>query len=145
MRRRHAAVFAALIGGLLSAGAARAQDTETREIDACGVLVRVGGCILFEEGGGRYYIPDPGRYREGDAVRVIGTVDPTCITICTAADGCIRGAVLYDPAVFPCGTPLPSLANDILGSACSGLSTAISAGLLVSLWFTARRRHARRA
>ena len=78
------------------------------DFDACGVLSPGNGCVLFVGGGGSYVIAaDAEGFGFGDPVRVVGTLDTTCITICPAADGCIRGATLYNPAVFPCGTALP--------------------------------------
>ncbi len=118
-----------------------ALDTDggMRPIDACGVLVQGHGCVLFEGGGGSYVIPDAGNFRFGDAVRVVGTLDPNCITICPDADGCVRGAVLYDPLVFPCGTPLPSFPGDLLTGLCETLGGVLVALPLVGLWYTRSR------
>jgi hypothetical protein len=115
-----------------------------QEIDACGTLVQMGPCVVFEGGGGSYVLADYGRFRIGDAVRVIGTADPDCITICPDADGCIRGAVLYDPAIWPCGTPIPSVGEDLLPaiteSACSALGSAATMLTIVGLIATRVRR-----
>jgi hypothetical protein len=106
--------------------AGQEPDTEPRPFDECGVLMQVGNCVLFAGAGGNYYLPDAGDYRVGDAVRVVGTLYPNCSTICTEADGCISGAAVYDPAVFPCGTDLPNFPGDLL----AGLCTAVGTGLL---------------
>lgn len=114
-----------------------AQDNEpapVREIDACGTLVRSGNCFLVEVAGGRFLVTETGRFGAGDEVRVIGTLDETCITICADADGCIRGAELFDPEVLPCGTPI-----GVPFDPCAGLSTALLAAPLVGLWFSRRR------
>lgn len=117
--------------------AASAQTTQpaTRQIDACGTLVRGAECVLFDGGGGKYVLADYGKFKVGDAVRVVGTVDPACATICGEGDGCIRGSVLYDPSVFPCGTPVKATFDP-----CSGLSGALLGGALAGLWFTRRQR-----
>lgn len=117
------------------------------EIDACGTLVQAGSCVVFATAGGRFVLADYGDFRAGDAVRVIGTADPTCIQICPDADGCIRGAVLYDPARFPCGTDIPSLRDDLLPalteSACSALGGALGMLTVGGLLITSRRRRRR--
>lgn len=119
----------------LIAGGAGAQTTQpgTTEIDACGVLVQSSRCVLFEGGGGNYVLSDYGGFKAGDAVRVVGTVDTNCITICPEADGCIRGAVVYDPARLPCGTDLPSFPGDLVTSACTAASAALLTATLVAL------------
>ena len=116
-----------------------ASQPTTGAFDACGTLAQEGRCVLFDGGGGKYVLADYGGFRVGDAVRVVGTLDPNCTTICASSDGCIRGAVLYDPAVLPCGTHIPSLPADLLGSACTAASAAVAGGLGAGLWFTRRR------
>lgn len=114
-----------------------AQDSEpapVREIDACGTLVRSGNCFLVEVAGGRFLVTETGRFGAGDEVRVIGTLDESCITICADADGCIRGAELFDPEILPCGTPI-----GVPFDPCAGLSAALLAAPLVGLWFSRRR------
>ncbi|TWT45202.1 hypothetical protein RAS1_16240 [Phycisphaerae bacterium RAS1] len=101
--------LAILAISLHSVAFARAQATQPagpEPIDACGVLVQGRECVLFEGGGGSYYLSNYGRFRAGDAVRVVGTVDPDCSAICSDADGCISGAEVYDPVSFPCGQPI---------------------------------------
>ena len=134
-------VGAMLVVGL-ACGLADGQTTQpsTSEIDACGTLVQGTHCVLFEGGGGKYYIPDYGRYRVGDAVRVVGTVDTNCITICSDADGCIRGAALYDPAIYPCGTAIPNFPGDIVTNACTTVSGGLGSLAVVGMWLTRGRR-----
>jgi hypothetical protein len=110
------------------------------EIDACGLLVSKGGCVLFEGGGGSLFLSDYGDFRAGDVVRVIGTVNPNCTTICEEADGCIADAQVYNPLVFPCGTDIPSFPGDIIGDLCTSLSGALTATMLIGLWFARPRR-----
>lgn len=119
---------------------ARAQSTD-QTIDECGVLVRVGSCVLFEGAGGRFVLADYGDYREGDLVRVVGTVDENCITICSEADGCVRGAEVFDPLVFPCGEPLPDFPGDVCTGVAGGLTLAGLSGLAVA----SRRSHRHRS
>jgi hypothetical protein len=109
-------------------------QTAAGPIDGCGQLVQGATCVLVEVGGGRYVLTDFYGYRVGDAVRVVGEIDPDCITICADADGCIRGAVLYDPAQFPCGQPLPNLAADI----CTGVASGLTFPALALLLFAPR-------
>lgn len=126
------------------ASAQTTDDTTPRAIDDCGVLVRGTDCVLFEGGGGSWYIADYGNFRVGDVVRVVGTADPTCITICRDADGCVRGAVLYDPAVYPCGTPIPSLddlGGAVVDSICTAASGALATTALVGMFVTRSGRY----
>ncbi len=119
--------------------AARAQSGD-ETIDECGVLVRVGSCVLFEGAGGRFLLSDYGDYREGDLVRVVGAVDENCITICPEADGCVRGAEVFDPLVFPCGEPLPNFPGDICTGVAGGLTLAGLGGLALASRRLPRRR-----
>lgn len=112
-------------------------DAAATEIDACGTLVRGVTCVMFETGGKQYYLADYGGFDIGDEVRVVGTLDPSCITICLQGDGCIRGATVYDPRVFPCGTDLPNFPADI----CSEAASAALSGLAAAgLWLARRPR-----
>lgn len=125
---------------VLAASSAWGQTTDpnTTEIDACGVLVQSARCVLFEGGGGNYVLSDYGGFKAGDAVRVVGTVDTNCTSICSEADGCVRGAVVYDPTVLPCGTALPSFPGDLVTSACTAASAALLTLTLVGLHMTCR-------
>ncbi len=127
----------ALLATILAGAAALAQTTQPAsvEIDACGILVRDGGCVLFQGAGGAFVVPDAGGFQVGDAVRAVGTADRSCITICPSADGCLRGAVLYDPALLPCGTPV-----DVPFDPCSGLSGLLTAVAATGFWLTRARR-----
>lgn len=138
----------AILGSILAATPiANAQSGDPNsgpiEIDACGVLVQAGSCVVFQTNGGNYVLADYGRYRAGDSVRVIGTADPDCVQICASADGCIRGATLYDPAQLPCGTDIPSLADDLIPalteSACSALSGSLALIGVIGAALTRRR------
>ena len=117
----------------MGAPLAIAQSNGLTEFDACGVLVNGPGCVLFEGGGGSYVLADAGNFAFGDTVRVVGTLNPNCITLCPEADGCISGAEVVDPAVFPCGTPLPSFPQDIFTGVCPAAATGLLALTLVSL------------
>ncbi|GEM_PF-3842083 len=131
-----------LLGAVLLAGPrleAQSQAPELYEIDECGTLSRGSGCILFEAAGGKYVIPEAAGFHVGDAVRVVGTLDPGCVTICPEADGCIRGATLYDPAVWPCGTELPNFPADILSGICEATSAVLLGAVAAGLWWSRRR------
>lgn len=143
--------FAFLMFANLAAISAYAQTTQpsTSEFDACGTLVVSGGCLVFRGGGGDYLLGDYGRYAAGDAVRVIGTLNPDCVTICSGLDGCIQGAITYDPAVYPCGSDIPSLADDLIpaltDAACTAASGVLGGAGLVGMFLARpRRRHAER-
>ena len=99
---------------------ASAQLSDEPDFDACGVLVQGAECVLFTGGGGSYALSDYANFKIGDLVRVIGTLDENCITICQEGDGCIRGAEVFDPTVFPCGTPVR-----VEFDPCGGLSAAL--------------------
>lgn len=125
---------------------AQTSQPSTSDFDACGTLVVSGGCLVFRGGGGDYYLADYGRYAAGDSVRVIGTLNTDCVTICSAADGCIQGAISYDPSVYPCGTTIPSLADDLIpaltDAACTAASGVLAGtGLIGMLVARPRRRH----
>jgi hypothetical protein len=115
------------------------NTTGPTEIDECGTLVRSGNCVLFEGGGGTYYVPNTGNFKVGDAVRVVGTLNPNCTTICDQADGCIQGATLYDPAINPCGQALPNFPGDIVTNACTAAAGSLLALTLGGLWLTRPR------
>jgi hypothetical protein len=133
-----------LVAVLASAAYAQTEDGGPSAFDACGILVRGTDCVLFDGGGGKYVVSDAGRFRIGDAVRVVGTLDPNCQTICAGSDGCIRGAELYDPAVYPCGQPLPNFPTDIVTNVCSAASLGLLILTLAGLSCTGLRRAARR-
>ena len=135
MRNAPTILPTALILAVTSAAApAMAQLSDEPDFDACGTLVRGAECVLFEGGGGRYVLSDYAGFKIGDAVRVIGTLDEACITICQEGDGCIRGAEVFSPAVFPCGTPV-----SVEFDPCSGLSSALLALPLLGMRFCRRR------
>ncbi len=124
---------------LSEAGAtARAQSPARTPFDACGVLISDGTCVLFEGGGGRYYLPEYGddSFRVGDAVRIVGTLDPGCTAFCNDFDGCISGASAYDPAIYPCGTELPNLQVDIINGVCDSVTAALMGVIAGGLWLT---------
>lgn len=125
------------------AASALAQGPGMTAFDECGVLTPGSGCILVDTGGGRYIITEAGRFGFGDEVRVVGTLDPACTSICPEADGCIRGAELYDPDFYPCGQAIPSFPADLV----SGICTSASAGLVLATFVglvATRPRHVRR-
>ncbi len=137
------AVLAVLLAHAAVVCAQTTTAPSVTEIDACGVLISGGNCVMFSGGGGNYVLSDYGNYRVGDAVRVVGTLDPQCATICGSADGCIRGAVVYDPSVLPCGTPLPSFPGDLLSGLCSAVSAGIAASTAGGLLLLRRGRKRR--
>ena len=139
------ATVAALLAAFANVATAQTTQPSGQEIDACGTLVQVGRCVLFSGAGGNFVLADYGNFRLGDAVRVVGTINTDCMNICAEADGCIQGAVVYDPAIMPCGTPIPDLGTDLavaaIDSLCTGASAAIGAAGLVGMALTGRRRH----
>ncbi len=130
--RRVVSVVAALT--LLGAIPAFAQSdpsiTGPQPFDQCGVLVNGNGCVLLD---GEYLLTNAGGYPFGATVRVVGTLDPHCINICGDISGCISGAEIYDPTVFPCGTALPNLQTDIVSGVCSGVAGGLVLGSCVGL------------
>ena len=134
MRTRLAIPLNVLIIAAATAAPASAQLSDEPDFDACGVLVQGAECVLFTGGGGSYVLSDYANFKIGDLVRVIGTLDEACITICQEGDGCIRGAEVFDPAVFPCGTPVR-----VEFDPCGGLSTALLPLGLMGMWFGRRR------
>jgi len=127
------ALTAVFLASVAAPNLARAQ-TQAGPIDECGQLVQGATCVLVEVAGGRFALAEYYGYRIGDAVRVVGEIDPACNTICADADGCIRGAVLYDPTQYPCGTPLPNFPADI----CTGAASSLALGGLALMLFASR-------
>ena len=125
----------------MNSACGQTEDGGMQAIDECGVLTRGSdGCVVFDAAGGSYVVPDSGRFNVGDMVRIVGTVDPACITICSNADGCIRGAVLYDPTAFPCGEPLPQFPGDLLTGICAAVGASLPTLAAVGMWCTHPRR-----
>ena len=121
----------ALICCCLFAGTTLAQDADfSAEFDQCGELVQGANCVLFSGGGGRFYLSDYGSFRVGDSLRVVGAASTDCATFCDEIEGCITVASLHDPAVLPCGTPIPNLPADITAAAFDGCTAALAGGAL---------------
>lgn len=131
-----AAVAGVLALHVAAGGGVAFAQTGGTEFDACGVLVRGTECTLFETGGKRYLVVgDFSRFRVGDAVRVVGKLNPQCVTICSEGDGCIGDAEIFNPELFPCGTPI-----QVPFDPCSGLSlTAATALAAFGLRLASRR------
>lgn len=111
-------------------------DGAPQPIDACGTLVQGVECVLFEGGGGRYWLSDYGDYHVGDTVRVVGTILPDCVTICGEIDGCVSDARVYDVGVYPCGTDIPNLPADLIGGVCDTTAAALGGLTVAGLCFT---------
>lgn len=59
--------------------------------DRCGVLVQGVECVLFQaDSGGLYVVQNLGGHVVGDRVRVQGSLNPQCVTICQQGNGCIE-------------------------------------------------------
>ena len=59
--------------------------------DGCGTLVAGAECPLFQaDNGGLFLVENLGGFNLGDYVRVVGTLDLGCITVCLQGNGCIR-------------------------------------------------------
>ena len=123
------AIVAALSIAAVHGALAQTTQPSNQEIDACGTLVQVGRCVLFSGAGGNYVLADYGDFKLGDAVRVVGTISTDCQNICAEADGCIQGAVVYDPAIVPCGTPIADLETDLAVASIDALGTGASAAI----------------
>jgi hypothetical protein len=128
-------VFA--LSAIALAPLALAQQVQT--IDACGALESAGTCVVFDGGGGKYLLSDYGNFHVGDTVRVTGSIEPNCVTICSDIDGCISGAKVYDPNVVPCGSDIPNLPTDLVTNACTAASAALSGAIAAGLWFTRKK------
>lgn len=142
----HLASAAAIMSLMVSSGFGQTSQPSNSDFDACGTLVISGGCLVFRGGGGDYYLADYGRYAAGDSVRVIGTLNPDCVTICSELDGCIQGAITYDPSVYPCGSSIPSLADDLVpaltDAACTAASGVLAGTGIVGMMLARPRRRA---
>ena len=59
--------------------------------DGWGVLVQGVECVLFQANeGGLYVLDNLGDFQVGDRVRVCGTLNPYCVTMCMQGNGCIE-------------------------------------------------------
>jgi hypothetical protein len=112
-RWRNALASAAfLVLGLASSREARAQTP----FDGCGTIVPGITCprLFSADSGGLWLLDDFGAFQVGDYVRVVGTADPGCFTICQQG-GCINGNTIGLCAVCACGV---FCAGDGSGVAC---------------------------
>lgn len=116
--------------------AANAQDSIDPDFDECGTIVRGTNCILFDGGGGLYYLTDFYGYQVGDEIRVVGTLMPDCTTICADADGCIADAIVYDPDVYPCSRDVGEDPTTIITDACTTLSLGLLALVVFGMYVT---------
>lgn len=97
------ATFAGTLGAmvlglsLFVGSSANAQPVGT-SFDECGVIVDGVECVLFSADSGLLLVVNLAGFSVGDNVRVVGTYEPFCITICQQGDGCI-----FDEDVTPCG------------------------------------------
>jgi hypothetical protein len=93
------------------AGPAAAQS-----YDQCGRIVQGITCplLFLDDQGALWLLDDYGSFGLDDLVRVSGTAEPGCITICNQGNGCIFGntigpcgplgtAYCFCPTVAPCG------------------------------------------
>ncbi len=131
-----------LVSALVGSAVGQITSGEEEAFDQCGVLVSGSGCVLLDTGGARYVVVNVGDFQFGDEVRVVGTLDPNCITICDEAEGCIRGAEVYNPAIYPCGSAIPSFPEDLLSGACLASSIGLFVLTIGGLWLTRRGRRA---
>jgi hypothetical protein len=78
-----------------------------QEIDTCGLLAISEGCVIFEpDTGGAFTLDTTGGFGAGDRIRVVGTLNLTCVPICAAASGCIITSTVEacSPEFFGCGS-----------------------------------------
>jgi len=69
-----------------------AHPTASRSFRGCGVLVGGAECVLFRADiGGLCVLANLGSFGPGARVRVSGTVNPNCATICQQAEVCGEG------------------------------------------------------
>lgn len=59
--------------------------------DRCGTIIQGVTCpLLFNDSDGRVLLLDDyGGFQVGDSAQVIGTFDPSCVTICQQGNGCV--------------------------------------------------------
>ncbi len=90
----------ALALALVAASATRAHAQF--DYDACGTLIQGVTCVLYEDDatGEQYLLDDIGGFGVGEFVHVMGTLTPSCITICLQGDGCI-----FDNTIELCMPP----------------------------------------
>lgn len=74
-----------------------AQATAQASFDGCGTLVPGVTCTkLFQPDAGGLYVlgTDLTPYSLGDHLHVVGTIDPSCITLCMQGNGCINPSLV---------------------------------------------------
>lgn len=75
------------------------------DFDECGKLVEGAECVLFQGQSGLYVLDNLGSFVVGDQVRVQGTLNLGCVTICQQGNGCVQNNTIGKCADFyACGT-----------------------------------------
>lgn len=93
--------LACCLGAVLVVSAILATPVNAQtDFDECGVIVQGVECVLFQADSGLLLVVNLAGFSVGDEVRVIGTYDPGCFTICLQGDGCI-----FDEEILPCDPP----------------------------------------
>ena len=84
-------------------GAPSLVRAQVSTFNGCGTLVPGVTCpLLFQaDGGGLFVLKSYGGFNIGDYVRVVGTLDPFCVTVCMEGNGCI-----IDNTISSCGSPV---------------------------------------
>jgi hypothetical protein len=71
------------------------------QFSACGTLVQIGVCVLFQTDNSATYVLDQmDGFFTGDRVQVTGTLDPNCVHSCSPTNGCVTVS-----AIVSCATP----------------------------------------
>lgn len=131
----------------ITTAALLAPPAGAQPIDICGILVQgVNQCVLFELGDGtRYLLDSEGGFLVGTQVHVVGTIQPTCYSICLQGNGCI--AVQLIELCQAQVAPPPSLPSDSCGPMCGvalpGAGMASLAGWVLGRWKIRRFRRRR--
>ena len=60
----------------------------------CGTLIAGVECVLFQADVGGLYVVNTAGFSIGDHVRVVGTLNPSCITVCMQGNGCIANSTM---------------------------------------------------
>lgn len=120
---------------------ALASTAGAQPINACGTLVSgVNQCVLFDIGGGtRYLLDDHGGHAVGDTFRVVGTLQPTCFSVCNQGNGCVTVS-----SITTCATvaPPPSVPGDRRCGLC-GIGLPATMTPVIAAWLARRARRRR--
>lgn len=104
-----------LIAGLVALAGAAATAHGQSNFESCGTLVAGAECVLFQADadGSLYVLANRGLFVVADRVRVIGRLDPACLSTCQQGHGCIE-----DNSIEACAPEIDACGQLVQGAEC---------------------------